>query len=71
MFIARDKDNSLKLHEFKPERTLCYWGSAGQTVRLDYNTFSEVRWKDEPVEVCLVEKHINEDWHKLGKEDLV
>ena len=56
MFIARDKDGDLVLHEAKPTKKLDCWISVGKKEALIFGDiwFSEVKWEDkEPRELIL------------------
>ena len=55
MWIARDKNGSLWIHEFKPEKCQRYWVSDGTKESLTFNYwFPEVKWEDkEPRELIL------------------
>lgn len=66
MWIARDKDDSLKLWSSKPNRVapptnipsepiLTIWDNGGFSIPLSKNTWKELTWEDEPVEVSLIE----------------
>lgn len=61
MFVARDKDNSLYLYQFKPTRQLDTWydwddGDRSGIIELDENCFTNLKWQDEPIEVITVDK---------------
>jgi len=60
MWIARDEDGSLYIHEFKPNRCVSndfkrYWATlTGLFMKIDNNLFLSLKWEDEPVEVKLI-----------------
>ena len=58
LYIARDKDESLYLYKYKPEKYNAVWSDClGFMEKLDSNLFPEVKWEDkEPTEVELVIK---------------
>lgn len=58
LYVARDKDESLYLYEYKPKKCRTVWSDyLGFIEKLDSNLFPEVRWPDEePTEVELVIK---------------
>ena len=49
MWITRDKDGDLFLHETKPSKTSNYWLSTGKNEALIFGDFwfPEVKWEDE------------------------
>ena len=56
MWITRDKDGSLWIHELKPEKCSRYWVSDGTKESLTFKNywFPEVKWEDEePRELIL------------------
>lgn len=56
MWVARDKDGDLVLHETKPTKKLDCWISVGQKESLIFEDiwFPEVKWEDEePRELIL------------------
>ena len=56
MWIARDKDGDLFLHEVKPTKESNWWISVGQKEALIFGDiwFPEVKWEDEePIELIL------------------
>ena len=56
MWITRDKDGSLWIHELKPEKCPRYWVSDGTKESLTFKDswFPEVKWEDkEPKELIL------------------
>lgn len=56
MWIARDKDGDLYLHETKPTKELICWTSKGTQETLLFGDFwfPEVKWEDEePRELIL------------------
>lgn len=56
MWIARDKDSDLVLHQYKPIKKQDYWASAGKREVLIFEDlwFPEVKWEDEePRELIL------------------
>lgn len=56
MWIARDKDGDLVLHEAKPTKESDYWISTGKKEVLIFEDiwFPEVKWEDEePRELIL------------------
>lgn len=58
MWIARDKDNRIRLFEGKPARYNTYWDFLGNNLLLFndkelINQFKDLKWEDEPVEVTL------------------
>lgn len=63
MWIARDKNGELRLHQEKPIKIFDQWSSIGdvELVSLvDKSFFSEVKWSDkEPMELVL--KSINDE----------
>lgn len=60
MWAARDKDGSLCLFEYEPNRhsAMRYWESENNYVNIDNELLPELRWEDEPVivEISLVKK---------------
>lgn len=56
MWIARDKNSDLVLHETKSTKKLNYWFSKGMKEALAFGNFwfPEVKWEDEePTELIL------------------
>ena len=56
MWIARDKDGDLVLHEAKPKKKLDCWSSVGKKEVLIFGDvwFTEVKWSDkDPRELIL------------------
>lgn len=53
LYVARDKDESLYLYEYKPKKYNTVWcDGIGFLEKLDSNLFPEVKWEDEePTEV--------------------
>lgn len=58
LYVARDKNESLYLYEYKPKKNRTIWNdNLGFVEELDSNLFPEVKWEDkEPTEVELVIK---------------
>jgi len=66
MFVARDKDNELRVYTKKPIRWKEYniWYvpedddgyPQDYELKIDQSLFPELTWKDEPIEVDLVKK---------------
>lgn len=73
MWIARNKDGVLKLFLNKPVRFEDGWLSAdwerinsrisveSNMIFIDESLFSELKWENEPLEVTLMPKNVNED----------
>ena len=67
MWIARDRNNNLVLHQTKPTRDLGYWVSNTDCMVFStrsltcshtsemYNLYKDLKWEDEPIEVDLIE----------------
>ena len=60
MWIARDMDGQLHLFVYRPCRHYYRkegkfkWESDGQSMDVDRNSFNEITWESEPVEVKLI-----------------
>lgn len=48
-YIARDEDGSLWLYDIKPkkEKDLGWWDISTRFIKLDSNSYLEVKWTDE------------------------
>lgn len=72
LWIARDKDGCLCLHEEKPYCSANgVWYNLKQMIHLSKNLFPEVTWENSPQQVELISseeynrlKDIKEDWLK-------
>lgn len=57
LYVARDKNGSLYLYEYKPKKHSIIWTNLGFVEELDSDLFPEVKWEDEePTEVELTIK---------------
>jgi hypothetical protein len=57
MWVARDEDGELVLHNFYPERGVQgWWESDGDDLEIVSNLFPSLKWDDEPIEVEIVKK---------------
>lgn len=59
-WVARDKrNNEISVYAEKPLRADCWWAlNGGGYITLNENTFPELTWEDEPIEVELTIKKI-------------
>jgi len=53
MFVARDKNGSLWLHNGFPYKTFDEWKSSEDWMSLNADLFPELKWESEPLEVEL------------------
>lgn len=60
MWVARDKDGTLWLHDSKPyiadSSKGYYKATSGRYFEFDSDLFPDLKWEDEPIEVELVKK---------------
>ena len=75
MWVARDKDYDLSLFTYLPKRCKDYGGSweaadceDSEYCGLNKKLFPELKWEDEPLEVCLCIN--NEKYHTVKIEEL-
>ena len=72
MWVARDKDGTLKCFSKRPNRLGVSWcvddNVCGYSMLIDSNLFHDLKWKDEPLEVCLCIN--NEKYHTVKIEEL-
>lgn len=69
MWIARDKRGSLYLFNNKPTRGIdIFEPNDGCCMEIDCDLFPEIRWEDEPQEVCICIN--NEKYHTVKLEEL-
>ena len=56
MWVARDEDEDLVLHNSYPKRgEQGWWESDGDEIEIDSNLFPSLKWEDEPIKVELKE----------------
>jgi hypothetical protein len=55
MFVARDKDGSLWLHDDLPYRTFDEWKNSEDWMSLNAGLFPNLKWESDPLEVELKE----------------
>jgi hypothetical protein len=55
MWVARDKDGSLWLHDVFPYRNRAFdeWNNSGDLMSLDAGLFPDLKWESDPLEIEL------------------